>query len=77
MDRLIAAHQLALLANILAVQNQILGLMLSEPGDSDDSIATGRRIMASAASTIENTVGFLQRLSDAEDDTAPPAPPSP
>jgi hypothetical protein len=71
-DRLIAAHQLALLANILAVQNQILGVMLSEPGDAEDSMEAARRTMASAATTIENTIGFLQRLSDSEDDEPSP-----
>jgi hypothetical protein len=75
-DKLIAAHQLALLANILAVQNQILGMMLSEPS-SDNSLEAARRTMSAAAATLENTIGFLQRLSDSEDTDTPPAAPSP
>lgn len=64
MDKLIAAHQLALLANILAVQNQILQVLTSAPGTPDDVVEHSRRIMATAAMTLENTGALLSRLGD-------------
>lgn len=70
-DKLIAAHQLALLANILAVQNQILAVLAADSGDSEENLNRSRRIMEAAASTIENTGAFLSRLGEsAETSTA-------
>ena len=68
MDKLIAAHQLALLANILAVQNQILQVLTADVPDADERQASSQRIMATAAATLENTSSFLQRLGESEDD---------